>query len=92
VRPSDGNTAGFAGDVLSAQGDLAGALQAYRKSLAVAQELVAADPTYTRWQRQLSAGQLGVGDVLRAQGDLAGVLPTAYQLVRNLHTKLHTSA
>ncbi|MCU0857458.1 MAG: hypothetical protein MUC65_03530 [Pontiellaceae bacterium] len=41
------------GDVLRAQGDLAGALNAYRDSLAVAQRLAAADPSNAEWQRDL---------------------------------------
>ncbi|MHB9007233.1 MAG: tetratricopeptide repeat protein, partial [Limisphaerales bacterium] len=62
------------GDVLSAQGDLAGALQAYRASLTVSQRLASADPSNAGWQRDLSVSQERVGDVLMAQGDLAGAL------------------
>jgi hypothetical protein len=40
------------GDVLSAQGDLAGALVAYREDLAISQRL-AADPSNAVWQRDL---------------------------------------
>ena len=62
------------GDVLLAQGDLAGALQAYRESLAIRARLAAADPSNAGWQRDLSVSQEKVGDVLLAQGDLAGAL------------------
>ena len=62
------------GDVLLAQGDLAGALQAYRESLAVPRLLAAADPSNAGRQRDLSVSHSKVGDVLLAQGDLAGAL------------------
>ncbi|MEI7940889.1 MAG: DUF4062 domain-containing protein, partial [Verrucomicrobiota bacterium] len=45
---------GQVGDVLLAQGDLAGAQQAYRESLAGMQRLALADPTNAGWQRDLS--------------------------------------
>ncbi len=41
------------GDVLLAQGDLAGALRAYRESLAVAKRLASSDPSNAGWQRDL---------------------------------------
>lgn len=59
------------GDVLSVQGDLAGALAAYRESLAIRQRLAAADPANAGWQRDLCASywrmammaeQSGAGD------------------------------
>ena len=62
------------GDVLSDQGDLAGALAAYRESLAVSRRLAEADPSNAGWQRDLSVSQQKMGDVLRDQGDLAGAL------------------
>ncbi len=62
------------GDVLRDQGDLAGALAAYRESLAVRRRLAEADPSNASWQRDLSVSQEKIGDVLRDQGDLAGAL------------------
>jgi tetratricopeptide (TPR) repeat protein len=62
------------GDVLRAQGDLAGALQAYRETQTILTRLAAADPSNAGWQRDLSVSHNKVGDVLRAQGDLAGAL------------------
>jgi tetratricopeptide (TPR) repeat protein len=56
------------GDVQSAQGDLAGAIETYRRSLANAQQLA------NQNQRDLSVIYLKVGDVQRTQGDLAGAL------------------
>jgi tetratricopeptide (TPR) repeat protein len=62
------------GDVLRDQGDLAGALLAYRESLAVTQRLAAADPSDPGCQRDFFVSHIKLGDVLRAQGDLAGAL------------------
>ncbi len=66
------------GDLLKSQGDLSGALKAYRESLVIAQHLAQSDPTNAEWQRNLSVSHNKVGDVLQAQGDLAGALK-AYQ-------------
>jgi hypothetical protein len=42
------------GDVLVAQGDLAGALAAYRESLEVMRRLAALDPTNAVWQKDVA--------------------------------------
>jgi len=69
------------GIVLEAQGDLAGALQEYRASLAIVERLASSDPSNTGWQRDLSLSYNTVryvleaqGDVLEAQGDLTGAM------------------
>ncbi|MDX1996785.1 MAG: restriction endonuclease [Thermoanaerobaculia bacterium] len=62
------------GDVLRAQGDLVGALAAFRESLAISQALAAADPSNAGWQRDLSVSHERLGDVLLDQGDLVGAL------------------
>ncbi|WP_167599098.1 tetratricopeptide repeat protein [Chlorobaculum sp. 24CR] len=62
------------GDVLRDQGDLDGALNAFREALAVRIRLAAADPSNATWQRDLSVSQEKIGDVLRDQGDLDGAL------------------
>ena len=62
------------GNILRDQGDLAGALAAYRESLQVSRRLAEADPSNAGWQRDLSVSQDKVGNVLRDQGDLAGAL------------------
>jgi Flp pilus assembly protein TadD len=62
------------GNVLEAQGDLAGARQAYSESLTVTRRLTAADPSDLRWQSGLGASLRSLGGVLEAQGDLAGAL------------------
>jgi tetratricopeptide (TPR) repeat protein len=64
------------GDVLLAQGDLAGGLRAYREALGVAERLALSDPSNAGWQRDLSVSRSKIGDVLLAQGDLAGGLKT----------------
>lgn len=60
------------GDVLRAQGDLAGAQAAYRESLAVSRRLAEADPSNAVLQRDLGMSHSKVGNVLRDQGDLVG--------------------
>jgi tetratricopeptide (TPR) repeat protein len=62
------------GDVAIAQGDLAGALSAYRESRAIVERLAQSDGSNAGWQRDLSVSHNKVGDVLQAQGDLAGAL------------------
>jgi tetratricopeptide (TPR) repeat protein len=62
------------GDVLVAQGDLAGARGAYEEGLAIARRLASADPSHAERQRDGSVSLNNSGDVLRAQGDLAGAL------------------
>src|SRR5262249_31934925 len=62
------------GDVLRAQGDLAGALKSYQDDLAIAEKLAKQNPNNADWQRGLSVGYEKVGDVLSAQGDLADAL------------------
>ena len=60
------------GDVLVAQGDLAGAKQRYQESLEIRKRLSAADPSSASLQRDVSLSLNKLGDVLVAQGDLAG--------------------
>ena len=62
------------GDVLVSQGDGAGALAAYRKSLVIREALAARDRANTQWQRDLSVSHDRIGDVLVSQGDGAGAL------------------
>lgn len=45
------------GDLLASQGDLAGAMEAYRAGMAIAQRLAAADPSNTGLQRDLSVSR-----------------------------------
>ncbi len=64
----------WVGDVQVAQGDLAGALNSYRDSLAIADRLAQSDPGKAEWQHDLSVSYDRVGNVQVAQGDLAGAL------------------
>ena len=66
------------GDVLVAQGDGPGALEAYQAGLAIREGLAKRDPANTEWQRDLSVSHDRIGDVLVAQGDGPGALE-AYQ-------------
>ncbi len=60
------------GDLLQAQGDLAGAQQRHEASLRIRDALATRDPDHAGWQRDLSVSQNKLGDLLQAQGDLAG--------------------
>lgn len=59
---------------LLAQGDTQGALEAARKSLSLAQRLVAKDPGNVLWQRDLSVSHNKVSEALGAQGELEAAL------------------
>jgi tetratricopeptide (TPR) repeat protein len=65
------------GDVLRAQGDLAGALTAYRESLAVRRRLAEADPSNAGWQRDLSFSLTRLAEFHEQQGERAVGLPFA---------------
>ena len=67
------------GDVLVAQGDLSGALQAYQADLAIAARLAAKDASNAEWQHDLSVTYDRVGDVLAMQGNLAEALASYRQ-------------
>jgi tetratricopeptide (TPR) repeat protein/predicted Ser/Thr protein kinase len=62
------------GDVLCAQGDLAGALENYRAGRASIEPLVRQEPADEEQRRELTALYVKIGDVLQAQGDKAGAL------------------
>jgi tetratricopeptide (TPR) repeat protein len=66
------------GRALEAQGDFAGALQQFRKSLAIYEQLVAKDPANTAWQSALAASYHRIAGMLEVQGDLAGALHNLY--------------
>jgi hypothetical protein len=55
--------------VLRAQGDLSGALAAYRKSLAVRERLAADDPSNATWQRDLWVSYWRQADMLERSGE-----------------------
>jgi tetratricopeptide (TPR) repeat protein len=62
------------GGALESQGNLAGALEDFRKALAITEHLAGQDPDDARWQRNLSVCQGRIGAVLESQGNLAGAL------------------
>jgi tetratricopeptide (TPR) repeat protein len=62
------------GDVLSAQGDLAGALKAFRASLEIRERLAGQDPSNTGWQRDLSLSLGKIGEVNYTMGILGDAL------------------
>jgi tetratricopeptide (TPR) repeat protein len=62
------------GNALRAQGNMRGALSAFREALAIQQRLMAADPSNLSWQRDLGVSYERLGDVLRLQGDLPAAL------------------
>ena len=70
-----------------AQGDLAGALDAYTAGKAIRDKLAAADPGNAGWQRDLSVSWEKIGDVRQDQGDLAGALD-AYTAAKAIRAKL----
>jgi tetratricopeptide (TPR) repeat protein len=78
------------GDVLSARGDIKGAIAAYRESLDNIRALSAKEPDNDEWRRDISVGLNRVGDLLVPQGDLTGAL-TAYReglaIIRALSAK-----
>ncbi len=55
------------GDVLVAQGDGAGALQAYRASLAIRETLAARDPANAQWQVDLAVSCAKLGTLPHLQ-------------------------
>jgi tetratricopeptide (TPR) repeat protein len=67
------------GDVLRDQGDLDGALNAFRESLAVRKRLAAADPSHAGWQRDLSVSLTKLAEIHEKQSEPALALPLAEQ-------------
>ena len=57
------------GDVRSAQGDLAGALDAYQQGLAIAKRLATADPSNSGWQTDIAVSCWKLAEVLRGMPD-----------------------
>jgi tetratricopeptide (TPR) repeat protein len=72
----------FHGNMLQAQGDLAGAQAAFQRALEICQPFAAADPSNAQWQRDLSISHEKVGDILQAQGDLGGALAAFNESLR----------
>lgn len=62
------------GDLFVAQGNLLGALDRYRRGLAIEERLGPEDPHNPRWMRDLSVSHEKIGKILVARGDLPGAL------------------
>ena len=71
------------GAVRQARGDLAGAIDSYRESLAEAESLAGRDPSNTDWQLRLAYAHFYLGDALRLENDLDGAMThlTAYRTI-----------
>ena len=59
---------------MQSQGDLKGAMQAYRDGLEVAKKVLASDPDNPDYRRDLAIGYRDLGGGLATAGDLAGAL------------------
>ncbi len=62
------------GDIARAAGQLAAALENYRKSLEIGERLAKQNPGNAQWQRDLTISYNKVGDIQSAQGDNAAAL------------------
>jgi serine/threonine-protein kinase len=62
------------GAVRQARGDLEGALESFRESLALARELSARDSSNADWQLQLAYAHFYLADALRRENDLDGAM------------------
>jgi serine/threonine-protein kinase len=62
------------GEIRQAEGKLPEAANAYRASVAFAEQAVARDPNNSEWQLGLGTAHFYVGDALRVQGDLSGAM------------------
>jgi tetratricopeptide (TPR) repeat protein len=78
------------GDGLKAQGNLAGALDAYKAALAIRERLAKSDPSNARCKGCLAILQNKIGDLLQAQGNLADALD-AYKVALAIFERLATS-
>jgi non-specific serine/threonine protein kinase/serine/threonine-protein kinase len=67
---------------MTAQGDLAGALQRHSRVLAVREALLAEDPANVTTLRALGASRFQIGSVLQAAGDTAGAVRSFSEMRR----------
>jgi serine/threonine-protein kinase len=71
------------GQIRQAEGNLKAASEAYRDSIAFAQQAVALDPTNGEWQIGLANARFYAGEALRVQGDLTGAM-REYEAYRDI--------
>ena len=62
------------GQIRQAKGDLASAIDVYRDSLRLMEQVAPRDPANSSWQLGLGTAHFYVGDAMRIQGDLDGAL------------------
>jgi serine/threonine protein kinase/tetratricopeptide (TPR) repeat protein len=62
------------------QGDSAGALQSYRKALAIRESLAAANPNDSKIQVELTDEYTGLADAIESTGDFAGALDVLHKI------------
>ena len=75
------------GQIRQAEGNLKAASDAYRDSIAFAEQAVARDPANGEWQIGLANARFYAGEALRVQGDLTGAM-RQYQAYRDIAQRL----
>jgi serine/threonine-protein kinase len=75
------------GQIRQAEADLKAASDAYRDSVAFAEQAVARDPANGQWQLGLATARFYTGEALRLQGDLKGAL-REYEAYRDIAQSL----
>jgi serine/threonine-protein kinase len=75
------------GQIRQAEADLKAASDAYRDSVAFAEQAVARDPANGQWQLGLATARFYTGEALRLQGDLKGAL-REYEVYRDIAQSL----
>lgn len=75
------------GQIRQAEGNLKAASEAYRDSIAFAEQALALDPTNGEWQIGLANARFYAGEALRVQGDLTGAM-RQYQAYRDIAQRL----
>ena len=75
------------GQIRQAEGNLKAASDAYRDSIAFAEQAVALDSTNGEWQVGLANARFYAGEALRVQGDLTGAM-REYQAYRDIAQRL----
>jgi serine/threonine-protein kinase len=75
------------GEIRRAEGNLNAASEAYRDSIAFAEQAVARDPTNGEWQIGLANARFYAGEAFRIQGDLKAAM-REYQAYRDIAQRL----
>ena len=72
--------------MLAAQGNLPGALEAFRRSLALREQLAAADPGHAGCQRDLAVSHYKLAGLAQQQGDRPAVVARLQRCLAVLET------